>query len=157
MDTAALTSRRRAVAHALAARPARRWRIGRVDDGDGAPEGQGRRWSSRQLHRLGQLASHAWAGATVALVAVGWVGLGAVEGFPVWWFDGLAASTSIVTVVMLFVLQHLQARDQLAVQRKLDEILRALPGADNRLIALEDAADETLEVLAELNRADRLT
>ena len=56
---------------------------------------------------------------------------------------------------MVFAIQHLQAREQAAVHRKLDEILRALPAANNRLIAVEEAPDHELQALAELNRADR--
>jgi low affinity Fe/Cu permease len=40
---------------------------------------------------------------------------------------------------MLFVIQHLQARDRTVMQRKLDEILRSLPNADNRVIAVGEA------------------
>src|SRR4029078_7885200 len=58
------------------------------------------------------------------------------------WFEAIA---SAVTVVMVFVLQHTQTRQELALQRKLDEILRAIPAADNRLINLEGASDEDLE------------
>ncbi len=45
---------------------------------------------------------------------------------------------------MVFVIQHTQARHQAATQRKLDEILRALPEADNTLLALEHAFDDEL-------------
>jgi low affinity Fe/Cu permease len=45
---------------------------------------------------------------------------------------------------MVFVIQHTQARHQAATQRKLDEILRALPEAGNSLPALEHASDEEL-------------
>jgi len=45
---------------------------------------------------------------------------------------------------MVFVIQHRQSRQQVATQRKLDEILRALPPADNALIALEEASDDAL-------------
>jgi low affinity Fe/Cu permease len=61
------------------------------------------------------------------------------------WFEAIA---SAVTVVMVFVLQHTQTRQELALQRKLDEILRALPTADNRLINVEGASDEDLEAYA---------
>jgi low affinity Fe/Cu permease len=57
--------------------------------------------------------------------------------------------------VLLFAMQHLQARDQSATQRKLDEILRSLPGTDNRLISVEDRSDEELAVPAAMNREDR--
>ena len=91
----------------------------------------------RQLHRLGGLASHAWAGVIVALVALAWVLDGALTGFPSYWPAILQSVTAVVTVVMLFVIQHLQARDRTVMQRKLDEILRSLPNADNRVIAVE--------------------
>ena len=65
-----------------------------------------------------------------------------------------SVSTSI-TLVMVFAIQHTQARQQSATQRKLDELLRAQPLADNRIIAVEEAPDAELEALADLNQADR--
>jgi low affinity Fe/Cu permease len=115
------------------------------------------RWSSRQLHRLGAVASHAWAACAVLGVALVWVAWGVASGFPSYWPVILESVTSIVTVVMLFALQHMEARDQRVVQRKLDEILRSIPQADNQLIASEEAPDEHLEALTELNRQDRFT
>jgi len=56
---------------------------------------------------------------------------------------------------MVFAIQHTQARQQSATQRKLDELLRAQPLADNRIIAVEEAPDAELEALADLNLADR--
>jgi low affinity Fe/Cu permease len=49
-----------------------------------------------------------------------------------------------VTVVMVFVLQHTQQRQQIALQVKLNEVVRALPRADDRLIAVEMASDDEL-------------
>ena len=60
-----------------------------------------------------------------------------------------------VTLVMVFVLQHMQSRLESATQRKLDELLRSTPRADNQLIGVEEASDAELQVLTELNRADR--
>jgi low affinity Fe/Cu permease len=114
-----------------------------------------RRWSSRQLHRLGVVASHAWAGSVVLCVALGWVAWGVASGFRSYWPVILQSVTSIVTVVMLFAIQHLQARDQTVVHRKLDEILRSIPKADNRLISFEEAPDDHLEARTERNRQDR--
>jgi low affinity Fe/Cu permease len=56
---------------------------------------------------------------------------------------------------MVFVLQHTQSRQQAVTQRKLDELLRALPSADNRLIALEVASDDELGTFADLSQANR--
>jgi low affinity Fe/Cu permease len=89
--------------------------------------------------------------------ALVWILIGSVIGFTTDWQAGLSCTTSIVTVVMLFAMQHLQSREQAATQRKLDEILRALPGTDNRLIAVEDRSDEELDALAAMNRRDRHT
>jgi low affinity Fe/Cu permease len=49
-----------------------------------------------------------------------------------------------LTLALVFVIQHTQAREQLVTQRKLDELLRAMPHADNALIAFEEASDDEL-------------
>ena len=48
---------------------------------------------------------------------------------------------------MVFVIQHTQAREQLVTQRKLDELLAAVPRADNSVIGLEEASDDELEAV----------
>lgn len=67
----------------------------------------------------------------------------------------LYSVSASVTLIMVFAIQHAQSRQQAATQRKLDELIRASSGADNRLIAAEDAPDEELQALADLNLADR--
>jgi len=54
------------------------------------------------------------------------------------WYEAVA---SAVTLVMVFLLQHTQTRQQVTLQLKLDAVLHALPNADNRLISLESASD----------------
>jgi low affinity Fe/Cu permease len=49
------------------------------------------------------------------------------------------------TLAMVFVIQHTQSREQAAIQRKLDELLRALPEAQTGLIMLEEASEETMQ------------
>ncbi|MET0578207.1 MAG: low affinity iron permease family protein, partial [Ilumatobacteraceae bacterium] len=71
-----------------------------------------------------------------------------------WWEISLYSSTSAVTVVMLFAVQHTQHREQVVTQRKLDELLRAQPGADDLLIAAESAGDAELEDLVGLRPDD---
>ena len=111
--------------------------------------------SSRLLHRIDATSSHAGSGAVAAAFMLVWLVVGLVYGFPDWWETVLYSVTSAVTLVMVFVIQHTQTRQQSATQRKLDELLRALPSADDRLIAVEEAPDQELEALAELNLADR--
>jgi low affinity Fe/Cu permease len=60
-----------------------------------------------------------------------------------------------LTLAMVFVIQHTQAREQAATQRKLDEILQALPGADNALLSLEHASDDELRASGHQHREIR--
>lgn len=141
-----------------AAKASRRRQIdGRQQNGAGAPldPARHRSWSSRALHRLGDWSSQAAAGVVVACVVAAWVVVGAVTGFPRWWETVLYSTAASVTVVMVFAIQHTQRREQMVTQRKLDELLRALPEADDQLIAAEGASDDELDALAGLNIADR--
>jgi low affinity Fe/Cu permease len=102
------------------------------------------RRSSRWLYRVDHYSSQPLA-APVALAAlVGAVVLGASERFPSWWLTGFEVGTASLTVMMVFVIQHTQGREQAATQRKLDELLRALPEAESGLMMLEEASDDEL-------------
>ena len=135
-------------------------RRGFISPAEGDPDqllSPGRRRSSLLVHRLGEASSHAWAGLGVGIAVVAWLVVGAVTAFPGWWLATLDAAGTCVTLVMVFAIQHTQSRQQSATQRKLDELLRAIPTADNRLIAVEEAPDAELQALADLNLADRET
>jgi len=112
-------------------------------------------WSSLVLHRIGRVSEHAAAGSIAAAALVTWIAFGIATGFPPWWENVLYIASSSVTVVMVFALQHTQARQQAVTQRKLDELLRAQPTADDRLIALEGASDDELGALTDLSQAHR--
>jgi low affinity Fe/Cu permease len=56
-------------------------------------------------------------------------------------FGNLSAS---VTVIMVFVLQHTQRREQLALQLEVDELLHASPATEERLVAVEEASDDEM-------------
>ncbi len=115
-----------------------------------------RQVGSGLLHRVGDVSAHAGAGVVVAGMVLAWVVVGATTGFPGWWATVLYSVSSSITLVMGFAIQHTQARQQSATQRKLDELLRAQPHAHNRLIAVEKAPDHELAALAERNLSDRL-
>ncbi|HSP76345.1 MAG TPA: low affinity iron permease family protein [Cryobacterium sp.] len=116
------------------------------------PERKEHRGSSRLLHQVGEATSLATVGLAVALLTALWVAVGFLVAFPSWWNNVLYSVTSSITLVMVFVIQHTQARQQAATQRKLDEMVRALPTANNRLIAVEEAAsDVELDHLADTN------
>ena len=111
--------------------------------------------SSRALHRLSETGAHVLAGSTAALIAVIWVVVGFVIGFPEWWATILYSVGALSTFVMVFVIQHTQARQTVAIQRKLDEIVRSLHNADNSVIAVEEAPDADLHALAKTAFRDR--
>ena len=148
---AEVDDRRRYVESELRRAPRLRWRRGRsaVRPGDRRPV------VSRVLHRLGDASAHAAAGLAAMVAVLGWITFGAIIGFPDWWETAMYVTTSAITLVMVFAIQHTQSRQQLATQRKLDELVRSLPAADNRLIAAESASDEELSALGQLNATDR--
>jgi low affinity Fe/Cu permease len=114
-----------------------------------------RRWTSRVLHRLDETGSHPISGfAAIGLVAT-WAIVGAFADFPQWWATTLFSVTGSVTFVMVFVIQHTQARQMSATQLKLDELIRATTRADDGLIAVQEAPDGLLDRLTETTVIDR--
>jgi low affinity Fe/Cu permease len=108
--------------------------------------------SSRLLYRIDHHSSRPSASLFVVGVLVGLLVLGAVLGFPSGWVTGSEVGMSATTLVMVFAIQHTQAREQAASQRKLDELLRAIPGAQERLMMLEEAPDAVLHGVVEDQR-----
>src|SRR6478735_5681544 len=112
-------------------------------------------WTSRVLHRVGDAVANSTAGVIAATLIAVWTIIGVVIRFPQWWLSVLYAGTASVTFVMVFVIQHTQSRQTSATQRKLDELIRATADTDQTLIAVEEAPDEELRALADLNLGDR--
>ncbi len=79
-------------------------------------------------------------------VIVAWAVTGPLFGFSDTWQLAINTGTTIVTFLMVFVIQASQNRDTRATQLKLDELIRASRGARNELIDLEDAPEETVEL-----------
>src|SRR4051795_13721703 len=82
-------------------------------------------------------------------IIVVWLITGPLFHFSDTWQLVINTGTTIVTFLMVFLIQRAQNRDALAVQLKLDEIVAALEGASNRLISVEDLSEEELHVLHE--------
>ena len=104
----------------------------------------GRSHLSRWLSRADRHASRPLAAVLVIGGAGVWIAVSIVAGFPTRWETVFQTLVAAVTLAMVFVIQHTQARHQRATKRKLDEILLAMPGADNSLLTLEHASDEQL-------------
>jgi len=119
------------------------------------PHWNSRSWASRSLHRVGETVAHAASGVVAAALVLVWIAVGAAVGFPDWWATIFYVVTASVTFVMVFVIQHTQSRQITALQRKLDEMVRVTADADEKLIAVEEAPDDELQALADLNLSDR--
>jgi len=82
----------------------------------------------------------------VAVVLV-WVVTGPLFGYSDTWQLVINTGTTIVTFLMVFLIQNTQNRDTLAIQLKLSELVLAVKGAENKFAAIEDLTDEELEDL----------
>jgi len=106
--------------------------------------------TSRLLYRIEHYTSLPVVALVITAAMICLVAAAAVLGFPNRWVAAFEVSVSAVTLVMVFAIQHTQGREQAATQRKLDELIRALPGADESLMMLEEAPREVmLDVEAE--------
>jgi low affinity Fe/Cu permease len=95
----------------------------------------------------------AWAFATAILALVVWGATGPKFHYSDTWQLIINTGTTIVTFLMVFVIQNTQNRDSKAVQLKLDELIRAMKGARNKLVDLEELSDAELKKLeAEFQR-----
>jgi low affinity Fe/Cu permease len=73
-----------------------------------------------------------------------WASTGPIFGFSDTWQLVINTGTTVVTFLMVFLLQHTQNREARALHLKLDELLRSVGGARNRLIDLENCTDEEM-------------
>ena len=93
-----------------------------------------------------------WAGSSSAfvialLVIVAWAVTGPVFDFSANWQLVINTGTTIVTFLMVFLIQRAQNKDAKAIQLKLNELVAAMEGASNRLIDVEDLDEAELETL----------
>src|SRR3954470_2818409 len=90
-----------------------------------------------------------WAFAVAVLVVVVWAITGPLFHFSDTWQLVINTGTTIVTFLMVFLIQRAQNRESRATQLKLNELVAAVKGASNRLIDVEDLTEEELGVLSD--------
>ena len=95
-----------------------------------------------------------WVGSSKGMTAavgviVVWAAAGPVFGWSDTWQLAINTGTTIVTFLMVFLIQRTQNKDGLAIQLKLNELVASMKGCSNRLIEVEDLSEEELRVLKE--------
>ena len=98
-------------------------------------------------HATSDVVGSPWAFVLGVAVIVGWAMSGPVFGYSDTWQLIINTSTTIVTFLMVFVIQNTQNRDAKAIHLKLDELIRGVKGARTEMVALETCTDEELAAL----------
>jgi low affinity Fe/Cu permease len=111
--------------------------------------------NSRVLYRVEHYSSLPSVALSIVVALIALVAVGAALGFPTGWVAGFEVGASAITLMMVFAIQHTQGREQAATQRKLDEILKAIPGAADQLMMLEEAPREVMLEVEERQREAR--
>jgi low affinity Fe/Cu permease len=106
-------------------------------------------------HRSAAMLGSAWAFASAAFVILVWIVTGPTFHFSDTWQLIINTATTIITFLMVFLIQNTQNRDAKAMHLKLDELIRAIKGARNQLVDLENLSDEDLKRLEEQFRGLR--
>ena len=107
--------------------------------------------------RFAKTAAHFCGRPRVFALAVGviaiWVVTGPLFGFSDTWQLVINTGTTIITFLMVFLIQNTQNRDTQAIQVKLDELIRATQGAHNALLDLEEIEEESLDAFRQRYQA----
>lgn len=108
------------------------------------------RWFTIFSNKTSKVVGHPAAFMIALLVVIVWSISGPVFGFSDTWQLVINTGTTIVTFLMVFLIQNTQNRDTEAIHLKLDELIRSHRGAKNSYISLEDLSIEEMDRLKEL-------
>jgi low affinity Fe/Cu permease len=115
-------------------------------------------WLEKASDRAARFASSSWGMGAVAVLFGTWIAVGAVAGWAETWFYVDAAACAIM-LAMLFLLKRAQAKHNMAMHLKLNELLAAVTQASPKLINIEDLSEEDIQRLRrrfnKLRRANR--
>jgi low affinity Fe/Cu permease len=120
---------------------------GSQGNGNGAPH-----LFTRVASRTAHLAGKPLTFLIAVAVVLAWAVSGPLFGFSDTWQLVINTSTTIITFLMVFLIQNTQNRDTMALQLKLSELIIAMHGAKNHMATAEDLSEEDLERLHEAYR-----
>jgi low affinity Fe/Cu permease len=100
---------------------------------------------NRFTSRVSTVLGHAWVFVVALALLIAWAISGPMFGFSDTWQLIVNTTTTIVTFLMVFIIQNTQNRDNMAFNVKLDAILKRLSIAEDDLIEAEDKSDQALE------------
>jgi len=104
-----------------------------------------RSWFTRFAKTTARTAGHPATFGVAVVIILLWAATGPLFGFSDTWQLVINTGTTIVTFLMVFLIQNTQNRDSLAIQVKLDELIRSIEGAHLALLDLEELDDEDFE------------
>lgn len=105
-------------------------------------------WFANLAARISHIMGHYWAFVTALFMCLIWAASGPFFGFSDTWQLVINTSTTVLTFLMVFLIQNTQNRESRATQLKLDELIRVIDAASNRLIDVEEDSDDELDQIA---------
>jgi len=106
-----------------------------------------REWFRRFAYTISDAAGTAWAFLAALAMVVLWAAAGPLLDYSDGWQLTINTATTILTFLMVFLIQSTQNRDAKSMELKLDELIRAVKGARTRLVRLEELSDDELDAL----------
>jgi len=106
-------------------------------------------WFSRLIDRVTDLLGNPFAVALAVTLVVAWLAFGPLVGFTDTYQLIINTTTSVITFVMVFAIQHTTNRETRAINLKLDELIEVIQGTDRRLVGVEEKPEATIKRMQE--------
>lgn len=107
---------------------------------------------SRAAHWVSQQCGHGGTFVIAIVIVIAWAATGPMFDYSNTWQLVINTGTTIITFLMVFLIQNTQNRDTAAIQLKLDELIRSNKDASNAMLAIEDKAEDELRAMKDALR-----